>query len=159
MINKRVMVLLAVTLVAGPQVCCAEIPVCSNKIVSAVMKRTGCAVGDIRCWLSKGGFCTDYVQKMTGHGKPGDASQWDKVKPENVKKGDVALFVSRMHFAYVESVVNDGNGKPAAVNVSEYNYGDCWVDQPNFVTDKYKIVNKRYGVALKKVDGGFWRPK
>ena len=159
MINKRVLIFLAVFFAAGAQVCCAELPVCSNRIVNNVMTRVGCAVGDTRCWLSKGGYCTDYVQKMTGHGQPGDADRWNRINPGDVKKGDVALFISFMHFAYVEGVVNDKEGRPVAVNLSEYNYGACWVDQANMVTDKYKTVNKRPGIPLGKVDGGFWRPR
>ncbi|TAL26144.1 MAG: hypothetical protein EPN94_03785 [Nitrospirae bacterium] len=81
-----------------------------------------------------------------------------KINPEDVKKGDVAFFISRIHYAYVESVVKDKNGKPVAVNVSEYNYGDCWVDQSTMVTDKYKKINKRFGIPLSDVDGGFLRP-
>jgi hypothetical protein len=84
--------------------------------------------------------------------------QLQPITPENVRKGDVAQFLSRAHYSFVESVIKDKFGKPVAVNVSEYNYGSCWVDQDLMVTDKYKIVNKRAGIPLQSVDGGFWRP-
>ena len=160
MSGKRVLVLLAVVLFAGVQASrAAGLPVCSNRVVSDVMKRTGCSIGDKRCWLSKGGYCTDYIRITTGNGQPGDADQWARVLPEDVRKGDVARFRSRLHFAYVESVQSDKNGKSVAVDLSEYNYGDCWVDRENLVTDKYMMVNKRSGVALGSVSGGFWRRK
>lgn len=159
MINKRVLVLLAVFMFAGSQVSYAELPVCSNRVINEVTKRIGCTVGDSKCWLSKGGFCTDYILKMIRRGQPGKEIRLNKkVRSEDVKKGDVALFISRIHYAYVESVVKDKKGKPIAVNVSEYNYGACWVDQPSMVTDQYKKVNKRYGISLSDVDGGFLRP-
>ncbi len=81
-----------------------------------------------------------------------------RVRPEDVRKGDVAQFNSRVHYAYVESVVKDKNGKPVAVNISEYNYGTCWVDRETIVTDQYRKVNRRFGIPLSDVDGGFWRP-
>jgi hypothetical protein len=84
--------------------------------------------------------------------------QLQPITPENVRKGDVAQFLSRAHYSLVESVNKDKSGKPVAVNVSEYNYGSCWVDQDLMVTDKYKIVNKRVGIPLQSVDGGFLRP-
>lgn len=134
-----------------------ELPVCSNRVISEVTKRVGCTVGDSKCWLTKGGMCTDYIQKMIG--QPGKAIQLNnRINPEDVKKGDVAQFLSRAHYAYVEKVIKDKNGKPVAVDLSEYNYGDCWVDQATMVTDKYKKVNRRFGIPLSKVDGGFLRP-
>ena len=137
-----------------------ELPVCSNRIINEVTRRVGCTIGDSNCWLSKGGFCTDYIQKMTWPGQPGKEVQLNKkIRPEEVKKGDVALFSSIPHYSYVESVVKDKSEKPVAVNVSEYNYGDCWVYEDMMVTDKYKKVNKRPGIPLSSVDGGFWRPR
>ena len=138
----------------------SELPVCSNRIINEVTAKVGCTVGDARCWFSKGGFCTDYIEIMSRRRQPGKALQLKNImRPEDVKKGDVALFISRAHYAFVESVVRDKSGKPVAVNLSEYNYGTCWVDEQNMVTEKYKIVNKRFGVPLGKVDGGFLRPK
>ena len=157
MIHKRVLVLTAFFIFWSSHVCYAELPVCSNRIINEVTKRVGCTIGDSKCWLTKGGMCTDYIQKMAG--QPGKELRLNKkIRPEDVKKGDVAFFISRIHYAYVEGVVKDRNGKPVAVNVSEYNYGDCWVDQATMVTEKYKKINKRFGIPLSDVDGGFLRP-
>lgn len=137
----------------------AELPVCSNRVINQVTARIGCTVGDARCWLTKGGFCTDYVEKKTMRGQSGPAPQLVPVSSDKVKKGHIAQFLSRTHYAYVESVVRDGNGKPVAVNLSEYNYGTCWVDEESMVTDQYMAVNRRSGVAVSNVDGGFLRPQ
>ena len=136
----------------------SELPVCSNRVINEVTTRVVCTVGDTKCWLSKGGFCTDYVERMARRGQTGKAIQLKPISSEEVKKGDVAQFNARAHVAYVESVVKGRNGKPVAVNVAEYNYGACWVDEETMVTDKYKVVNKRAGIPLGSVDGGFLRP-
>jgi hypothetical protein len=75
-----------------------------------------------------------------------------------VKKGDVAHFRKPMHYAYVESVVRNSDGKPVSVNLSEYNHGTCWVDEDSMVTDQYMRVSRR-SVPVGKVDGGFMRPR
>lgn len=135
--------------------CDDVLPVCNNRTISEVTKRVGCTVGDSKCWLLSGGFCTDYVQKKAGKsGKPGD---WIAIMPMNVRKGDIAVFYTRVHYAYVESVIKDKQGKPVSVNLSEYNFGTCWVDEQLMVTDKYKLVNKRSNIPLHFVDGGFLR--
>jgi hypothetical protein len=158
MIHKGPLVLILAFMFGTSPVCSAELPVCSNRVINEVTKRVGCTVGDANCWLTKGGMCTDYIQKMAG--RPGRVVQLNnRISPEDVRKGDVALFISHAHYAYVESVDRDVQGKPVAVNVSEYNYGGCWVDQDTMVTDKYMKVNKRSGIPLKSVDGGFLRPK
>jgi hypothetical protein len=138
---------------------CAELllPVCSNRIINEVTKRVGCTVGDPKCWLSKGGFCTDYVQKKLLLDRPDQKVAWIPVQPGDVRKGDIAVYNSIPHYAYVERVVRDKQGKPVAVDVSEYNFGDCLVDEQVMVTDKYKKVNKRSGIPLNAVDGGFMR--
>lgn len=159
MIARPVSALLALFMFAGSQRCYADLPVCSNRVINEVTSRVGCTVGDPRCWLSKGGFCYDYVEKKLFPNQSGKAIKLKNIKPGDVKKGDVAFFVSHAHYAFVESVVKDKRGKPVAVNVSEYNYGSCWVDQASLVTDKYKKVNKRIGLSLSKVDGGFLRPQ
>ena len=152
-------VLLALYVCAGFQISYAEmLPVCSNRTIAEVTTRTGCTIGDSRCWLTKGGFCTDYVESKARRGRTGKARQFKKIRLQEVKKGDIAQFNARAHVAYVEGVVTDKNGKPVAVNVSEYNYGVCWVDEETMVTDKYKVVNKRAGIPLGSVDGGFFRP-
>lgn len=155
--NVRKVALFSAVMFWAANVCYAELPVCSNRIISEVTKRAGCTVGDSRCWLTKGGMCTDYIQRMVGHGKPVRLN--NRISPEDVRKGDVAQFNSRAHYAYVESVVKDNNGKPVAVNVSEYNYGGCWVDRATMVTDKYKKVSRRNGIPISKVDGCFLRPQ
>jgi len=131
-----------------------ELPVCSNRVINEVTKRVGCTVGDSRCWLTKGGFCMDYVQKK----HPGKAKQWQPISVDVIRKGDVAQFNSRPHYALIDKVVKDRQGKPVAINVSEYNYGTCWVDEQTMVTDKYMVVNRRSGIAVGSVDGGFLRP-
>lgn len=133
-----------------------ELPVCSNRVINEVTKRSGCTVGDAKCWFANGGFCMDYVQKRTQSPKQ---SQWQTIRAEMVKKGDIAQFYSpRAHYAFVESVVRDKQGRPRAVNVSEYNYGTCWVDPDIMVTNTYKIVTRRTGIPISSVDGGFLRP-
>jgi hypothetical protein len=114
-------------------------------------------VGDSKCWLTKGGFCTDYVQKMLHLGRSDQGVTWESVQPEDLRKGDIAVFSVRAHYAYVESVVRDRQGKPVAVDVSEYNFGTCLVDEQTMVTNKYKKVNARSGIPLNAVDGGFIR--
>ena len=134
-----------------------ELPICSNRTINEVTQRVGCTVGDSRCWLTKGGFCTDYVLKMV-HLVPSDRKiVWKPVQPGDVSKGDIAVFINRSHYAYVESVVRDKKGSPIAVNVSEFNFGNCLVDEQTMVTDKYSKVNKRSGIPVIAVDGGFIR--
>jgi len=157
MIFKLVLVVSAFFILTASRLCYAYLPVCSNSVINAVTARVGCTVGDPKCWLSKGGFCYDYIQKMTMQRQSGKKYQLKKIQSEDVKKGDVAQFNSQAHYAYVESVVRDKSGKAVAVNLSEYNYGACWVDESSMVTDKYKKVNRRSGLPLNNVDGGFLR--
>jgi hypothetical protein len=82
---------------------------------------------------------------------------WVPVQPGDVRKGDIAVYNSIPHYAYVERVVRDKQGKPVAVDVSEYNFGDCLVDEQVMVTDKYKKVNTRSAIPLNAIDGGFMR--
>jgi hypothetical protein len=154
----RIAAFLAALACIGSRIACADVlPVCSNRTINEVTRRVGCTIGDSRCWLSKGGFCTDYVQKKLQLVRSEREIAWTPVQPEDVRKGDVAVFMSRTHYAYVESVVRDKRGKPIAVNVSEYNYGTCLVDEDVMVTDYYKKVNTRSGIPLNSVDGGFIR--
>jgi hypothetical protein len=132
------------------------LPVCSNRTINEVVKRSGCTVGDSACWMRNGGFCTDYVEKRTGAGRSTKA-KLVAVHPAQVEKGDVAAFSSRAHYAYVERVVKDPNGVAVAVDLSEFNYGTCWVDKDVMVTDQYKVVHRRAAVAVREVDGGFFR--
>jgi hypothetical protein len=141
-----------------PLVACAgELPVCSNRTINEVMQRVGCTVGDSRCWLNSGGFCTDYVRIKLNLGHSDREIAWTPVAPVEVKRGDIAVFLSLPHYAYVESIVRDKQGKPVAVNVSEYNFGICLVDEQAMVTDKYKSINTRSGIPFIAVDGGFIR--
>jgi len=136
-----------------------DLPVCSNKVINEVTKRSGCTVGDTKCWFAQRGFCTDYVQSRIASPQSAKPDKWLQVSPEMVKKGDIAQFYSpRAHYAFVESVVKDKQGRVNAVNVSEYNFGTCWVDPDAFVTNTYKIVTKRSGIPVGAVDSGFWRP-
>ena len=137
--------------------CAEELPFCSNRIINEVTKRVGCTVGDAKCWLTKGGFCTDYVQKKLDISQIGEGLAWVPVQLDDIKKGDIAVFNYRAHYAYVESVIRNSKGKPVAVSVSEYNFGDCLVDEQTMVTEKYKVVNMRAGIPLNRVDGGFIR--
>jgi hypothetical protein len=132
-----------------------DLPVCANRVINQVVKRVGCTVGDRGCWLRLGGFCTDYVEKRLGTERAAKATP---IAPGEVRKGDVAVFASRAHMALVESVARDASGRPVAVDVAELNYGTCWVDGDALVTEKYGLVTRRRGVALRDVDGGFLRP-
>lgn len=134
-----------------------ELPFCSNRTINEVTHRTGCTIGDSKCWLRKGGFCTDYVLKKSRIDRSGGEVSWMPVHPDDVKTGDIAVFAYRSHYAFVESVVRDTQGKPVAVNVSEYNFGDCLVNELPMVTDKYGTVKIRADIPLKSVDGGFIR--
>ncbi len=158
MISLVVLMILTVSAGRGHELNAGTLPVCSNRVINDVVRRAGCTVGDMRCWTRGGGFCIDYVEKRLGTRRPAKTMQLTSVKPEEVEKGDVAVFASRAHYAYVEEVVKDRDGRPVAVNLSEYNYGDCWVDTEGMITDKYGVVNRRRGVALRAVDGGFLRP-
>lgn len=162
-INSRrvavIAVLLAVFAFVSAGICLGQsLPDCGGDAINEVTKRIGCTVGDAACWLSKGGYCTDYIEIKTPRPQSGKPPRWEKISAGSVEKGDVAVFLSLSHYAYVESVTRDGGGRPISLDLSEYNYGGCWVDRSNMVTDKYKTVNKRYGVDPNIVDGGFLRP-
>ncbi len=135
-----------------------KLPVCSNRLIGSVVKRAGCTLGDARCWLRSGGFCTDHVEKRLGAERPASGTRFDPVRPEEVRPGDVAVFSARAHYAYVEAVVRGQGGTPLAVDLSEYNFGACWVDKETMVTDQYKVLSRR-SVALAEVDGGFLRAR
>jgi hypothetical protein len=133
------------------------LPVCSNRTIVAAVRRTGCTLGDGRCWGTSRGFCNDYVEKrLAADGAP-SPQRLERIRPEEVRPGDVAQFSARAHYAYVERVVKDESGKPVAVSLAEYNFGTCWVDREFLVTDQYKVENRRPSVPLREVDGGFLR--
>lgn len=150
---------LAVSAASGHREDAGALPVCTNRVINAVVARAGCTVGDTRCWIRSGGFCTDYVERRLAAGRGAKPLELKPIAPEEVRKGDVAMFSSRAHYAYVERVVRDDAGAPLAVDVSEYNFGTCWVDPEAMVTEKYRMVNRRAGVPLRDVDGGFLRPR
>lgn len=154
--SKLLFALLTTIMIGAAPVIASELPVCSNRVINEVTTRVGCTVGDANCWLTSGGFCTDYVEKMA---RRGQKVQLKPINAGDVRKGDIARFASRAHYSYVEKVVKGKNGKPVAVNLSEYNFGTCWVDEQSMVTEKYKVVNKRQGVPIGNVDGGFLRPR
>jgi hypothetical protein len=159
MMTWQLLVALAVSASDGHGLDAGALPVCSNRVINQVVKRAGCTVGDTRCWYRSGGFCTDYVERKVAADRPGRALSLGKIGLEEVDKGDVAVFVSRAHYAYVEGVLRDKAGRVVAVDVSEYNFGTCWVDKEAMVTEKYKAVNRRSRVAVTEVDGGFMRPR
>jgi hypothetical protein len=135
----------------------ADLPVCANRTINAAVERVGCTLGDSRCWSAAGGFCTDYVERWLQTRLAGQEARLVRVGREEVRRGDVATFLARVHYAVVERVVFDREGRPAAVDLSEYNFGTCWVDEELMVTDQYLVVNRRSDVPLGAVDGGFLR--
>lgn len=134
-----------------------ELPICENRLINEVVKRSGCTVGDARCWTRRGGFCTDHVEQAVRAGRRDQRLELKPVLASEVQRGDVAVFAARAHYAVVEKVIRDEGGAPVAVDLSEENYGDCWVDEQSMVTDKYKVLSRRSGVPMEQVDGGFLR--
>jgi hypothetical protein len=133
------------------------LPVCSNRVIQEVTRRVGCTLGDWKCWDRSGGFCDDHVEARIKAAFPSGALQLSGIRPDQVARGDVAVFAGRAHYAYVEAVSKDGSGRPMAVDVSEYNFGTCWVDREALITDRFKVLTRRSGLALREVDGGFLR--
>lgn len=134
-------------------------PHCANQVIHEVSRRAGCTVGDLRCWYRSGGFCYDWVARRVMESLPGRAAGTSPVPAAEVAAGDVAVFVAAAHYAYVERVVRDAAGRPVAVDVSEYNFGTCWVDEAAMVTETYGVPRRRAGVPISAVDGGFLRPR
>jgi hypothetical protein len=159
-IATPVLVALAALAVArAPDSPAASLPVCGNGTIRQVVKRTGCTLGDRRCWVSSGGYCTDWVERMVRAQEPARIVELGAVAADDVRKGDLAMFVARSHYAYVERVVTGKDGRPVAVDLSEYNFGTCWVDEDFLVTDQYRSLHRRSGVPLREVDGGFLRAR
>lgn len=150
--------LLALAAAPGPRMDHGNLPVCSNRVIVEVVKRAGCTLGDARCWNTRGGFCNDYVEQRIRQERRFANVRMEPQPPGQVARGDVAVFLARAHFAYVEAVVKDRRGQPVAVDLAEYNFGTCWVDRNAMVTDKYLLLNRRERVPLGDVDGGFLRP-
>jgi hypothetical protein len=135
------------------------LPICSNRIINEVVKRSGCTVGDTWCWYRSGGFCTDYLERRVAAGPRGQALRLEPIGPDEVRAGDLAVFLSRAHYALVEGVRRDQAGRLVSISVSEFNFGTCWVDEENLVTEKYGAVNRRGAVPPGEVDGGFLRAR
>lgn len=153
-----VTVLLALAAAPGPRMDHGNLPVCGNRVIVEAVKRAGCTLGDSRCWNARGGFCNDYVERRIREARGNSKFRMEPQPAEQVARGDVAVFLSRAHFAYVEAVVKDRRGLPVAVDLAEYNFGTCWVDRSAMVTEKYLVLNRRQRVPLRDVDGGFLRP-
>lgn len=137
----------------------ARLPICSNRTINEVVKRAGCTLGDARCWRNAGGHCMDHVDaRMRARGIPDDAPL-ESIQPGDVAPGDVAVFAARAHYAHVDRVIRDPAGRAVAVDVSEFNFGTCWIDRSVLVTDRYGVVSRRAGVPLGSVDGGFLRAR
>jgi hypothetical protein len=154
-----VLATLAVALAGSAPGSGARLPVCPNRTIHEVARRTGCALGDLRCWASSHGYCNDWVERRLLEGAPAARLELAPVAAAEVRRGDVALFAARSHYAFVERVVTDRSGRPVAVDLSEYNFGTCWVDTDLLVTDQYGTVHRRLGVPLGAVDGGFLRAR
>jgi hypothetical protein len=137
----------------------ASLPVCRNRTLAAVVERVGCTVGDARCWMRSKGFCTDWIEARLRADQPGKALRVEPVAAAEVRAGDVAVFSARVHYAYVERVIAGPDGRPVAVDLSEYNLGTCWVDRDVMVTDQYRTVSRRAAVAVAAIDGGFLRAR
>lgn len=70
------------------------------------------------------GYCTDYVNSRISPRQRGDGGSWPSNMPGTAAQaGDVAIFRSIQHVAYVEEVTGRGAGGEALfVRVSEMNY-------------------------------------
>lgn len=137
-----------------------SLPHCGNRIINEVVKRSGCTVGDTRCWTRSGGFCTDWVERRVAATTKRSVKELRlaPIAPEQVAKGDLAVFAARAHTAFVERVLKDSKGRAVAVDLSEYNFGSCWVDPGAMATEKYGVLGRRLAVPIAEVDGGFQRP-
>lgn len=158
MTSTSILVALVVSQAGGHMEDASALPVCSNRVINAVVKRAGCTVGDARCWNRSRGFCMDWVERRLGAARLPDPSTAAPLRPEDVRPGDVAVFLARAHYAHVDRVVKDGRGRAVAVDLSEFNFGTCWVDEESMVTDTYGLRTRRAAIPLRDVDGGFLRP-
>jgi hypothetical protein len=151
--------LLALALAApsGHELNAGNLPICANAVINRVVKRVGCTLGDTKCWGRIGGFCGDHVEAKITAATPGQKLQLTGIPVEALRPGDVAVFASRAHYAYVEGVARDKAGRVVSVDLSEFNFGTCWVDKEILVTDQFKQMGRRRGVAVRDVDGGFLR--
>jgi hypothetical protein len=106
------------------------------------------------------GYCTDYVNSKIGERIRGDADRWpSNVQLKDVGAGDVAIFRSRKHVAFIEAVTKrNSQGVPTSITISEMNWGpadrsapkECWV------TTNFNRVTRRE-ISTSGLD--FYRPK
>jgi hypothetical protein len=136
-----------------------DLPFCPNRKIREVVKRVGCTLGDRSCWLTAGGFCTDWIQRRIAAREPGAKVELVDVDAAEVRPGDVAVFLERAHYAWIERVTRDRAGRPVALELSEFNFGSCWIDDELMITDRYGTAARRSGVPIAAVDGGFRRPQ
>ena len=106
------------------------------------------------------GYCTDYVNRKIGEKIRGDADKWrSNISAMTARSGDVAIFRSKKHVAYVERVTkSDANGRPTMIEISEMNWGpldkkapkECWV------TTNFNRTTRR---TISTAGLEFYRPK
>jgi hypothetical protein len=100
---------------------------------------------DCKEWIDKKGYSADDIEAKTGRRQPGFPAQWkNNVAPADVQVGDVVFAYFRegattQRVAMVDEVINGGDGKAAAVVITEWNYGQRYTNQKCFVTDKFGL--------------------
>jgi len=103
---------------------------------------------DCNCddWVNRHGYCVDYVKsRVPSFPVPSSYSEIAELKNRDVRKiaaGDVAIFFTGnfWHVAYVEKVRLDRDGNPAAIDISEMNFGG----QPRYseYAARWKVRNR-----------------
>jgi hypothetical protein len=100
---------------------------------------------DCKEWIDKKGYSADFIEAKTGKRQPGFPAQWkSNVAPVDVQVGDVVFAYFRdgataQRVAMVDEVITGGDGKAAAVVITEWNYGRGYTNQKCFVTDKFGL--------------------
>lgn len=102
------------------------------------------------------GYCTDHVNSRTGVRTPGNANTWRaNLQRHQVRAGDVIIFRSQIHVAYIEEVVEWGDRIPLArgtyplrLRISEMNYSSR--RDPNAPRDCLVTVN--FGRVTERID-------
>jgi hypothetical protein len=135
------------------------LPHCSNRTINEVVRRSGCTLGDDRCWNRSKGFCTDFVEQRLLAATPSPRLELRSIALDELQPGDVAVFAGRAHYAIVERVTRDPNGRPVSIDLAEFNNGRCWVDKDAMVTDTYGVLGRRTSVPVDAADGGFMRAR
>jgi len=117
-------------------------------LVAAGVASTAFAADPCAKYYGKG-YCTDYVNTKISPKQSGDASRWpSNISSSEVRAGDVAIFRSINHVAYVDSVATkDSKGRALTLNISEWNYGSTAkktaLEKSCIVTDKFGIKTTR----------------